>query len=227
MGAIAKAPLRETLAAAMLVASEWDQRMPLVDPFCGSGTIGIEAALTIRNIAPGLDRAFALEQWPGTDAAIVRAAREAARASAKPSTGVQILLADRDAGACDAAVANAERAGVLGDVIIAQQALSDADLSALGPRGLVLTNPPYGLRVTDGNDLRSLYARLGDVLRDGGTGWRLAMLVPDRQLAAQLRMKMDTKLRTANGGIGVSVEMTRAVGERRAPHAATPSEPAP
>jgi 23S rRNA G2445 N2-methylase RlmL len=145
---------------------------------------------------------------------MVQAARETARAAAKPSTGVQILLADRDAGACDAAVANAERAGVLGDVIVAQQALSDADLAALGPHGLVLTNPPYGLRVTDGNDLRSLYARLGDVLRDGGTGWRLAMLVPDRQLAAQLRMKMDTKLRTANGGIGVSVEMTRAVGAR-------------
>lgn len=216
--AIAKAPLRETLAAAMLVASEWDQTVPLVDPFCGSGTIGIEAALAIRNIAPGLDRPFALERWPGTDAALVRSARDAARAQAKPSTGVQILLSDRDAGACDAAVANAERAGVLGDVIIAQQSLSDADLAALGPRGLVLTNPPYGLRVTDGNDLRSLYARLGDVLRDGGTGWRLAMLVPDKQLAAQLRMKMDTKLRTANGGLGVSVEMTRAVGARGAPH---------
>ncbi len=209
--AIAKAPLRETLAAAMLAACGWDATTPLVDPFCGSGTIGIEAALLARNIAPGLDRSFALEQWPGTDVEMVRTEREAARSQGRPGSGVAILLADRDAGACDAAVANAERAGVLGDVIIAQQSLSDADLGAVGPRGLVLTNPPYGLRVTDGNDIRSLYARLGDVLREGGPGWRLAMLIPDRQLAAQLRIPMETMLRTTNGGIAVSVEMTRAV----------------
>ncbi len=214
--AVAKAPLRETLAAAMLVASEWDGNRPLVDPFCGSGTIGIEAALRVRNIAPGLERAFALEAWPGTDAAMVRAAREAARAQAKPSSGVQILLADRDAGACDAAVANAERAGVLGDVIIAQQALSDADLAAVGPEGLVLTNPPYGLRVTDKSDIRSLYARLGDVLRAGGKGWQVAMLIPDKQLVAQLKVPYDTVLRTANGGLAVSVEMTRAASTRSA-----------
>jgi len=212
--AVAKAPLRETLAAAMIAATEWDGSVPLVDPFCGSGTIGIEGALRLRNIAPGLDRAFALEQWPGTDAAMVRAARENARSLRRPSTGVLIVLADRDAGACDAALANAERAGVLDDVTIAQQSLSDTDLGAIGVTGLILTNPPYGLRVTDGNDIRSLYARLGDVLREGGRGWRAAMLVPDRQLTAQLRIPMETKLRTTNGGIAVSVEMTRAAGKR-------------
>jgi len=213
--AVAKAPLRETLAAAMLTATGWDATVPLVDPFCGSGTIGIEAALRARNIAPGLERAFAFELWPGADASVTKRARDEARSKILPSTGVPIVLADRDAGACDAAQANAERAGVLGDVTIAQQSLSDTDLSAVGTHGLVLTNPPYGLRVTDGNDIRSLYARLGDVLREGGTGWRLAMLVPDRQLASQLRIPMDTVLRTANGGIAVSVEMTRAVGDRQ------------
>ncbi len=215
--AIAKAPLRETLAAAMLVACEWDGTVPMVDPFCGSGTIGIEAALRARRIAPGLERSFAFEQWPGADAVLVQAARDAARAQILPSVGVPIVLADRDAGACEAAVANAERAGVLGDVTIAQQSLSDTDLAAVGERGLLLTNPPYGLRVTDGNDIRSLYARLGDVLREGGTGWRLAMLVPDRQLSSQLRLPMDTVLQTANGGISVAVERTRAVGGERRP----------
>ena len=212
--AVAKAPLRETLAAAMIAATEWDGSVPLVDPFCGSGTIGIEAALLIRNIAPGLNRPFAFEEWPGSDAAMVRAARDEARSLIRPPTGLQIVLADRDAGACDAAVANAERAGVLDDVIIAQQALSDTDLTAIGESGLILTNPPYGLRVTDGRDIRSLYARLGDVLRAGGTGWRAAMLVPDRQLTAQLRVPMETKLRTTNGGIAVSVEMTKAARKR-------------
>jgi len=219
--AVAKAPLRETLAAAMLSACDWDGTTPLVDPFCGSGTIGIEAALKARNIAPGLERTFAYEQWPGHDATVLRAARAEARTKILPNVAVPIVLADRDSGACDAAVANAERAGVLADVTIAQQALSDTDLGAIGASGLVLTNPPYGLRVTDGNDIRSLYARLGDVLRDGGPGWRLAMLVPDKQLSAQLRMKMDTKLRTANGGIAVSVEMTRAVNARK------PRDPVP
>ena len=213
--AVAKAPLRETLAAAMLAACEWDGSVPLVDPFCGSGTIGIEAALRVRNIAPGLNRTFALEQWPGTDAAMVRAARDEARSLMRPPTGVPIVLADRDAGACDAAVANAERAGVLDDVTIAQQSLSDTDLTAIGEAGLILTNPPYGLRVTDGNDIRSLYARLGDVLREGGTGWRVGMLIPDRQLAAQLRIPMETVLRTTNGGIRVAVELTKAAGTAR------------
>lgn len=215
--AVAKAPLRETLAAAMLTATQWDATVPLVDPFCGSGTIGIEAALRARNIAPGLGRTFAFEQWPGADASVMQRARDEARSKILPSVGVPIVLADRDAGACDAAQANAERAGVLGDVTIAQQSLSDTDLAAIGTRGLVLTNPPYGLRVTDGNDIRSLYARLGDVLREGGTGWRAAMLVPDRQLTSQLRIPMDTVLRTANGGIAVSVEMTRAVSSRLPP----------
>ena len=96
-----------------------------------------------------------------------------------------------------------------------KQSLSDTDLAAIGEAGLLLTNPPYGLRVTDGNDIRSLYARLGDVLREGGTGWRVGMLIPDRQLAAQLRIPMETMLRTTNGGISVAVEMTKPAGTAR------------
>ena len=212
--AIAKAPLRETLASAMLVACDWTGAEPLVDPFCGSGTIGIEAALIARNIAPGLTRAFALEQWPAHDAAESARLRGDARAMQRPSSGVPIVMSDRDVGACEATEANAERAGVLGDIAIAQQPLSETDLTATGPRGLMLTNPPYGLRVSDGADLRSLYARMGDVLREGGHGWRLAMLVPDKQLSAQLRIPMETRLRTSNGGIAVTVEMTRATRDK-------------
>ncbi len=207
--AIAKAPLRETLAAAMLTACDWTPDTPLVDPFCGSGTLGIEAALMARNVAPGLSRAFALEQWPGHNATEGARLRDEARAAQHESAGAPIVMADRDAGACDAAQANAERAGVLQDVVIAQQPLSETDLPAIGARGLVITNPPYGLRVSDGADLRSLYARMGDILRDGGRGWRLAMLVPDKHLSAQLRIPMETRLRTSNGGIAVTVEMTR------------------
>lgn len=207
--AVAKAPLRETLAAAMLAACDWDGALPLVDPFCGSGTIGIEAALRARNVAPGLSRTFAVEGWPGSDHALGSDARASARAAAKPATGVPIVMSDRDAGAVAAAHANAGRAGVLDDVTIEQRPLSDTDLARIGPTGLVITNPPYGLRVSDAADLRGLYARLGDVVRAGGRGWRLAMLVADRRLAGQMRLPMDTRLRTTNGGIPVSVEFTK------------------
>lgn len=207
--AIAKAPLRETLAAAMLAACDWRGREPLVDPFCGSGTIGIEGALRARGIAPGLMRRFAMERWPHVDPRWVVAERERARAEAREATGVPIVLTDRDAGACEAARANAERAGVAGDVEVVQCALSDVDLSSLGPAGLVLTNPPYGLRVSEGADLRALYARLGDVVRHGGRGWHLALLVPDQRLIAPTRLRFDTLLRTSNGGISVGVHRSR------------------
>ncbi len=207
--AIAKAPLRETLAAAMLASCEWNGDMPLVDPFCGSGTIGIEAALRVRNMAPGLSRTFAMEAWPGMNAASLSAVRAAARGEARASNGVQIAMSDRDAGAIGAARANAERAGVLDDLMIERGALSEVDLAALGDTGLVLTNPPYGLRVGEGADMRSLYARLGDVVRAGGRGWRLAMLVPDRKLAGQVRLPLETVIRTTNGGLPVSVERTK------------------
>lgn len=210
--AIAKAPLRETLAAAMLTAVEWTPDTPLVDPFCGSGTIGIEAALRARNIAPGLQRSFVMEQWPEVDAAMVTMQRAAARAQSRPSTGVPIVLTDRDAGACEAAVANAERAGVLEDIEIDQCALSEVDLSSVGERGLVLTNPPYGLRISDGADLRGLYARLGDVVRAGGRQWRVGMLVPDQRFALQTGLRFAPMLRTKNGGIETTLELSKPAG---------------
>lgn len=207
--AVAKAPLRETLAAGMLAALPWNAEVPLVDPFCGSGTIGIEAALRARDIAPGLSRGFALEGWPEAPTTAYAAERDIARARVKPSVGVPIVLRDRDAGAIEAARANAARAGVPDDLVIEQGALSETDLAAIGDRGVLLTNPPYGQRVSGGADLRGLYARLGDMLRAGGRGWRLGMLVPpDRALAGQLRLTLAPVLRTTNGGLPVELLTT-------------------
>ncbi len=204
--AVAKAPLRETLAALLLAVFEWNGDLPLVDPFCGSGTIGIEAALRARCIAPGLQRSFAMEHWPGADSALHAEQRDRARELVKPAVTVPIVLRDRDAGAIAAARANAERAGVLADLDIAQDALSALDLTAHGPAGLLLTNPPYGHRVSEGADLRGLYARLGDVLRDGGRAWRLGLFMPnDRVLLGQLRLRVTSLLRTTNGGLPVEV----------------------
>ena len=203
--AIAKAPLRETLAAAVLRACQWKGDRPLVDPFCGSGTIGIEAALLARNIAPGLGRAFAMESWEGVGRDVVASVRKSARSRALESIDVPIVMSDRDAGAIAAAKSNAERAGVSGSVEMVQRSLSEVELTAIGDSGLVLTNPPYGQRISEGADLRGLYSRLGEIVRAGGD-WTLALLAPEQRLSVPLGMSLRPLFRTSNGGIEVALQ---------------------
>ena len=210
--AIAKAPLRETLAAAMLRACTWNADRALVDPFCGSGTIGIEAALRARSIAPGLERAFAMESWSGVGKELVAQLRSDARSRAVQGVDVPIVMSDRDAGACAAAVSNAERAGVADSVTIVQRPLSEVDLTEIADAGLLLTNPPYGQRLSEGADLRGLYSRLGDVVREGGD-WQLAMLAPEQRLEVPLGMRLHKLFKTSNGGIDVSLQASAARGK--------------
>lgn len=204
--AVAKAPLRETLAATLISASGWDMVSPLVDPFAGSGTIAIEAALKARNIAPGINRGFAMETWPGTNSILFSTLRKEARSLAREKSPARIVAADRDAGACEAMMSNAERAGVAADIEIVQRSVSETDLPALGSRGWVVTNPPYGVRVSEGNDLRSLYQRVGDVMRAGGRGWHITMLAAERALVAQMRLQTKLLIKTTNGGFPVFIE---------------------
>lgn len=206
--AVARAPLRETLAAALLAAAEWRGETPLVDPLCGSGTIAIEAALVARRIPPGLNRRFACLDWPGFPGAAFARLLDEARARILPRSPVAIRASDRDAGAIEAARANAARAGVSDDVEFATQAVSSVDAPAGGP-GLVATNPPYGVRVGGGerHEIRNLYAQLGNVLRRRCPGWRLALYSPDARLTGQLGFPMRTVLRTRNGGIPVRVDV--------------------
>ena len=204
--ATAKAPLRETLAAAMLAAVDWQGEVPLVDPFCGSGTIGIEAALRARHVAPGLSRRFVMEYWPVTDTAACDSVRKTARTRVRPGVGVPVILQDRDAGAIRAVEANARRAGVLQDIVVTRAALSNLDLKGIGTRGMILTNPPYGNRVSSDSDLRPLFARFGDILRGGGNGWNAAMLMPrNTSLLRQLRMPLSSLFTTSNGGLSVEL----------------------
>jgi putative N6-adenine-specific DNA methylase len=199
--ATAKAPLRETLAAALIAASGWDGASPLVDPFCGSGTIPIEGALMALGRAPGAGRTFAAERWPG----VSRTLGDRVRAELASRVGTpppRILGFDRDAGAIAAAVSNAERAGVAADVGFAVQALSAAEFPP-GGAGWVVTNPPYGVRVGDADRVRDLWAQLGHVLKQRAPGWRLALLSPDPALERQLRIPMRVVAQTSNGGIPV------------------------
>ena len=205
--AVARAPLRETLAAAMLLGADHDATRPLVDPMCGSGTIAIEAALLARRIAPGLHRRFASERWPRTERAAWREARAAATAAILPAAPAPILASDRDAGAIDAARANAERAGVAQDID-----LRVAPLSALEPPpapGLLIANPPYGIRVGESTALRDLFARLGQVARTRCAGWDLVLLSADRALEAQVGLPFTQRFATSNGGIPVRLVSAR------------------
>lgn len=205
----AKAPLRETLAAAMLLGVGWDGSVPLVDPFAGSGTIPIEAAMIARRIAPGLHRSFAAEQWPCMSAGEFDAARSEAAQRLAPvfagvtgsAAGVAIVASDRDAGAVEAMRHNAERAGVAADISIRQAVISELQLPELA--GWIVTNPPYGVRVGERIRLRNLYAQTGNVLRARAEGWRVGLLSVHPVLDQQLGLPLTPVWHTSNGGIGV------------------------
>lgn len=199
--AVGKAPLRETLAAAMLLGAQWEQAAPLIDPFCGSGTIAIEAALLALNIAPGKQRTFAFMEWPNFKRSMWSAVLARARAQERTTLPSTILASDRDAGAIDAARTNAERAGVLNHLDIRCQ-----PVSALAPpssRGWLVTNPPYGVRVGERDRLRALYATLGRLARDRLSGWHIALLSAHPALDAQLALPLEERFRTSNGGLNV------------------------
>jgi putative N6-adenine-specific DNA methylase len=204
--ATAKAPIRETLAAALLLAAEWTADAPLLDPFCGSGTVAIEGALLARRIAPGLNRRFAFMEWPEFDEALWGRVRDQAVHTVLPRTQVPIHASDRDAGAIEAARANAARAGVADDITVEKHSLSAIQPPA-GP-GWVCTNPPYGVRVSERAELRNLYAQFGKVMRAKCPGWTVAMYSADARLEKAARLPMRPVLGTVNGGIPVRVVTT-------------------
>lgn len=198
---LAKAPLRETLAAAVLLGAGWTGDAPLTDPMCGSGTIPIEAALIARRIAPGRDRAFAFQRWPNVDAASWSSLVADARAKELARAPVAIVGCDRDEGAIAAARANAARAGVTDDVDLSVQPISA--LAAADPPGLIAINPPYGVRIGEADRLRNLYAQLGNVARRARAGWSLALLSADRSLERHVGLAFEERFATRNGGIPV------------------------
>jgi putative N6-adenine-specific DNA methylase len=199
--AVGKAPLRETLAAAALLAGGWRGQTPLLDPMCGAGTVPIEGAMIARRIAPGLRRHFAFESWPDFDATGWRTVLERAESKVLDRSPVLIQGSDRDAGAVDSAKANAERAGVLHDIVLSTRAIS-----AIEPPdepGWIVSNPPYGVRVGHADRLRDLYAQIGNTIRAKCPGWRVVLVSADPSLERQLRLGAKPLLKTTNGGIGV------------------------
>ncbi|HUR41007.1 MAG TPA: class I SAM-dependent RNA methyltransferase [Verrucomicrobiae bacterium] len=173
-----KAPIRETLAAALLAEAGYQGDVAFVDPLCGSGTFAIEAASIATRSAPGRLRNFAFERWPSYDARAMRRLRDEADARRRPAPA-PIVASDRDEGAVSIAQRNAERAEVA--IEVRHQSLSDSRPPASD--GLLLTNPPYGARVGDPGRLRDLYATLGKLANRPFAGWTVGFVTTDERLA--------------------------------------------
>ncbi len=190
------APLRETLAAAILRISGWDRKSLLIDPMCGSGTIAIEAAMWSANIAPGLTREqFGFERWANFNTekeADLKALRGELRRAAA-GTSARIVASDNDETVLEAAKANARTAGIR----LAFKHQDVMDLQGSGPKGFIVTNPPYGVRLEKASDfcqkVGGVFSRLH--------GWRVCILAgsPDYQRAISAKPKFSVPL--SNGDL--------------------------
>jgi 23S rRNA (guanine2445-N2)-methyltransferase / 23S rRNA (guanine2069-N7)-methyltransferase len=205
------APLKENLAAAMLLRAGWPalvaQRagapLGFVDPMCGSGTLPIEAALIAADAAPGLLREyFGFVGWCGHDADLWRRLRDEAqqRRAAANLEGVTVAGYDRDENAVRAARANVASAGFTRGVTITRATLEELP-EVPAPQGLVAVNPPYGERLGDVRDLAAVYAALGTALRERYRGWRAAVLTGNPPLGRELGIKAKRTHTMFNGPI--------------------------
>ena len=187
-----RAPLSESLAAALLMASGWNKRQPLLDPFCGSGTFLVEAAWMAMDRAPGLGRSFAFEGWPGHDARGVEALRKKLTERVKPLGKRVIWGGDVDRKTIEAAKHNLERAGLLDSVQV-----EACDARNFAPRhgwnAQVITNPPYGERVGEERKLVDVYEGFGAALMEHGEGFGVSLLSGNPSLARRLNLPNPSK----------------------------------
>ena len=202
---IGEAPLRETLAASLLLASDALRYDLILDPMCGSGTFLIEAALMRRNLAPGLGRPFAFEQSPSFQASKWERFRLEAQRTALPQSPARLVGCDIDEDALAAARANAERAGVLNDIHFFQadaRTLDYRSLRGTNQQTLLITNPPYGRRLGGEREVRALYTAFSERLSQA-PGWNFAILTPEPSWLGALKVERSLHLR--NGGLLVSL----------------------
>ena len=194
-----EAPLQETLVAAMIQLSRWEQDRILIDPFCGSGTIPIEAALLAKNIAPGLQRSFAAEKWPNLPLSLWKKAREEARELVQTKLKPRLIMGtDLDLKTIGIARYHSRQAGV--DDLIHWQEQSFKDFSNSRKYGYIISNPPYGERLKEGGDIAALYRLKGEKLRQLDT-WSLYILTSHRQFESLFGKKASKRRKLYNGGI--------------------------
>ncbi len=203
--AVSAAPLREDLARALLVASGWDATTPLVDPFCGAGTLAIEGIALARRLAPGRQRTFAFERTPLMHEPTWTDVRAQAEAAARGRAPAPVLASDRDPAALEATHANAARAGVADDLAACVATVSELDLAPVAdaPTGLLVANPPYGHRLGNADALAPLYRTLGRRARELPPGWTVAVVTSERRLGMLVSPRLRAAFLTDSGGLRV------------------------
>lgn len=196
-----RAPLAETLAAGMVLASGWDSRAPLIDPFAGSGTILVEAALLALERAPGLFRArFAFEAWPDHDAPAWERLREETRSLSRAPGKLRLIGRDVEADRVVEALENAASAGVGGVVEIERGHALDFEPRA-GWNARIVTNPPYGERVGYERELPSLLRGFARLLVERCRGYRFAVLSGNEILSRELAPVAQRRTAWKNGAL--------------------------
>lgn len=193
------APLRENLAAGLLHLARWTGETPLIDPLCGSGTIAIEAALRARRIAPGLGRHFAFEALRGFDPPLWDRLRQESVQQQLPQAPVPILASDQDGRATASAGNNVKQAGVEADIILSRQEVSS--VTPPGERGVIVMNPPYGVRLGTPADLDTFYLRLGRWMKERCPGWTVFLLTADLAAPKRIGLSPSKRIPLFNGGL--------------------------
>jgi 23S rRNA (guanine2445-N2)-methyltransferase len=197
--ATGEAPLRENLAAGILRLSGWTPGIPLLDPMCGSGTILIEAAQIALDIMPGLGRHFAFEKFKNFDALGWRELIRQRTARRKARVALPIYGSDIDGAVLKAAQANLAGAGV--EQVVQLKRANVLELTAPAKEGIIVSNPPYGVRLGAQQTLAEFYPKLGDVLKRQFTGWRAYFLSADMQLPKLIRLATSKRTPLFNGAL--------------------------
>ena len=193
-----EAPLKETLAAALVKLTNWRHDQPFIDPFCGSGTIPIEAALIGQNIAPGFNREFDSENWHFIKNKVWEQAFEEAEDLAKYDRKIDILGTDIDHSMIDISKKNAQEAG-LSDIIKWKQ-MQVSDLTINQSNGYVIGNPPYGQRISEEDEVSEIYSQLGTVMREHPS-WSVYILTSFKRFESSYGEKATKKRKLFNGFI--------------------------
>ena len=198
--AVGSAPLKETLAAALLDMAEYSPDLPFLDPLCGSGTLPVEAALKALNIAPGLLREkFGFTTWQDFDDSLWNQLLEEAENSQLSELKAPIYGSDRNYNVLNQAISNAKLCGVADKIQFTKTELSDIEAPA--EKGILICNPPYGERLGEVEELGEFYKLLGDTFKQRFKGWTAYILTGNRQLMKKVGLRTSRRLHVYNGSI--------------------------
>jgi len=204
------AALKETLASALVQLSFWNRERLLIDPMCGSGTILIEAAMLGRNIAPGLERAFASEGWPGIPSKAWRVARLKAYESVDKGTKLELSGYDIDPSVIAGAKINARKAGVGNDILFEQKDVHDLWIDKR--YGILISNPPYGVKLGEFKEMNEIYISLNKTFKKK-TGWSVYILTADKKFPDYFKRAQPDRVRKLYNG-QIEVNYYQYYGER-------------